>query len=205
MADNEIKYATFEQIATLLSNLAVNYSNIANKFYDVFYNSIPMDVTIQLYETDGTLSTYTFPNRAKDFNYIRDGESEPEGVITADKGTIYQDLTNGNLYIKKSGSSNTGWINLSDLNNVVKGIGSPEGKILAEIGTLYVDEQSATLYIKTTVYSNTGWNALATVQLDLSPVNGSAKGITSGAVYTAIQNLQNRIANLESIVQQMNE
>ena len=59
----EIKYATYEQIVTVLSKLAVNYTNIANVFYDVFYNEEPMDITVQLYAENGELKDYTFQSK----------------------------------------------------------------------------------------------------------------------------------------------
>jgi len=37
------------------------------------------------------------------------GEGSPEGVVTAVVGSIYSDRTNGILYIKETGSGNTGW------------------------------------------------------------------------------------------------
>ena len=65
MADNLITAATYDQIATMLSKLATNYSNLASVFYDVFYNTTPEDVTFQMYDESGTLQTYTIPNRAR--------------------------------------------------------------------------------------------------------------------------------------------
>lgn len=102
MADSDnLTYPTYEQIATLLSHLATNYSTMAENFVTIFYDTTPKEVTFKMYDKDGILQTFTMPNRAKDFNYIKNGEGNPEGRIAAPKGTIYQDTLNGNLYVKK--------------------------------------------------------------------------------------------------------
>lgn len=52
------------------------------------------------------------------------GDGSPEGVLSAGVGTIYRDTTNGILYIKESGTGNTGWVaeltetNLGDLGDI---------------------------------------------------------------------------------------
>ncbi|GEM_PF-7021621 len=38
------------------------------------------------------------------------GNGSPEGIITANVGTLYEDRINGIVYIKRSGAYNTGWI-----------------------------------------------------------------------------------------------
>lgn len=40
------------------------------------------------------------------------GTGSPEGVVTAPAGTTYFDSTGDSLWIKESGSGNTGWIQL---------------------------------------------------------------------------------------------
>lgn len=197
MADNELKYATYEQIVTLLSNLAVNYTNIANVFYDVFYNETPKDITIQLYDDSGVLQNYTFPNRAKDMRYLLDGEGSPEGQVIATKGSIYLDTLNGNIYIKRAGLDSNGWEEINPKNNVIEGYGSPIGSITAEKGSLYSDKQDAVLYIQKASYGSTGWTPIE-VTLDEEPTEGSTNGVTSGGVYSAIQN---ELGNIEDILQ----
>ncbi len=39
------------------------------------------------------------------------GSGSPEGVVTATEGTVYYDLVQPALWIKTSGSGNTGWTN----------------------------------------------------------------------------------------------
>lgn len=40
---------------------------------------------------------------------ISAGSGSPEGVVTAEPGSLYLDTTGG-LYVKASGSGNTGWV-----------------------------------------------------------------------------------------------
>lgn len=40
------------------------------------------------------------------------GSGSPEGVVTAEPGAVYLDTTNNSLWIKRTGSGNTGWIQL---------------------------------------------------------------------------------------------
>jgi len=52
-------------------------------------------------------------NRQVNANTILEGSGSPEGVLAADPKTLYMDTagTAGNiLYIKKTGTGNTGWI-----------------------------------------------------------------------------------------------
>jgi len=149
-------------IVISLARLQTNYTNLMNSWYDVFYNTTAQDISLQLYDTAGTLTTKTIPNRAKDFNYIKNGSGTPEGVISASVGCIYQDLANGTIYSKYSGTGNTGWTPLAklsdiDVNYLNKGLGSPEGILISSIGAIYIDNSTGDLYIKRTSGGNTGW------------------------------------------------
>ena len=184
MADT-INVPTFEQIETILSKLATNYSNLAIVFYDIFYNTTPMDVTFQMYDEAGVLQTYTIPNRAKDMSNILNGSGSPQGNVEADRGVLYQDLLNGDLYIKLTSVGNIGWtkfITNSELQNILlEGVGSPEAVIIADRGTLYVDRADAGLYIKTTLEGNTGWllisaNTETLANRDLSNLTTTGEG-----------------------------
>ena len=160
MAD-KITVPTYEQIETILTKLATNYSNLAVVFYDVFYNVNPMDVTFRMYDESGVLQEYTIPNRAKDMQHILNGEGSPEGSVYGSLGDIYQDLANGLLYIKETSDGNEGWSAFATQDYlktfILKGVGSPEGVIVANRGALYIDTSSASLYIKNTVTGNSGW------------------------------------------------
>lgn len=41
---------------------------------------------------------------------VVNGSGTPNGVLTAEIGQIYTDTANGNVWIKTSGTGNTGWI-----------------------------------------------------------------------------------------------
>ena len=66
-----LEFATYEQIAILLSQLMTNYNALADNYFNMFYSETPADINLTLYNSDGTLTEYTIPNRAKDFNFIR--------------------------------------------------------------------------------------------------------------------------------------
>src|SRR5574344_1929402 len=178
---------SLNEITVLLSRLQTNYSNLMTSWYDMFYNTTPMTVSIQLYNDAGVLTTYNIPNRAKDFTYVQTGNGSPEGNVTASMGTIYQDLTNGALYIKKTATGSTGWVILAIKNDIsaviMQGDGSPEGNLVAIGGTLYVDLVANSLYIKTTSTGNTGWKQIY-VLTDVITVNG-------------VQEITNKIINAQ--------
>ena len=167
-----IDVTSFEQIAPILSQLATNYSNIFFDYFNLFYNPTEMDVTIEYYDTEGVLRTITIPNRAKDRRYILNGNENPEGAVSGVKGSIYQDLTNGILYIKQSAEDQTGWVQLISSEELSKfltqGNGSPEGEVAAQKGTLYVNLNTAALYIKTTEVGNVGWTMISANTEDLA-------------------------------------
>jgi len=174
-----IDIPTFEQIATIVSDLVVNYGNMAQTYYDMFYNQTPMDISLTLFDGAGVLRDYVIPNRAKDFRYCRNGKGSPEGVVSAEIGSIYQDTENGNLYIKKIGNSATGWQQLSTSDVVEQGYGTPEGRLSRPKGTLFVDVSSGNLYIKTTSTGVIGWSLISantTLLADTSLSNLTAEG-----------------------------
>ena len=108
MADINLNAATYEQIVTLLSQLATNYSNLAGTFYDVFYNPTPENVSFKMFDESGVLKDFTVKNLALSNSYRMTGDGEP--TVGAEKGTLYQDLTSGDLYIKTTDSTvNGGW------------------------------------------------------------------------------------------------
>jgi len=174
MADS-ISIATFEQIETILSKLATNYSSLALTFYNVFYNPNPMDVTFQMFDEAGVLQTYTIPNRAKDKGYIMEGNGSPEGLVTASLGVLYQDLQSGDLYIKRIATGDEGWekfLTEADLGDVlIQGFGSPEDVQVADRGTLYIDRVNAGLYIKTNAEGKTGWMLISADTSNLADRN----------------------------------
>ena len=161
MADINLNAATYEQIVTLLTQLHTSYSNIASVFYDVFYNPIPQNVTFEMFDGEGTLRQFTVKNLALSNEYRKIGEGSPEGNESGEKGTIYQDLYNGELYIKQSESGNENWSRLVNKalldgyimhgnvnpNGVIEE-GERTGVVSAPPGTLYIDQDEAILYIR---------------------------------------------------------
>ena len=47
--------ADLEQIETVLAKLQNNYSELARTWYNIFYNTTPMDVTIKFYNEEGNI------------------------------------------------------------------------------------------------------------------------------------------------------
>jgi lysophospholipase L1-like esterase len=45
------------------------------------------------------------------------GSASPEGVLAATVGTLFRDTTNGVLYLKVTGTGNTGWVKLSTISS----------------------------------------------------------------------------------------
>ena len=155
-----LNVATYSQILTILTQLATNYTNIFDVYYDMFYNPEPKDLMLQIYDKDGNLSEITVPNRAKDSSYLLNGDGNPNGVVAGNRGSLYQDITNGKVYINLDDTIN-GWsevIARDTLNEfIIQGAGSPEGSITANRGVLYSDTENGVLYIKSTINGNTGW------------------------------------------------
>lgn len=153
-----IETTDMNQIATLLSQLVQNYNELAQNWFNIFYNPEAMDISLKFFDEDGNIQTYTLPNRAKDLKYILNGIGDPEGGVTAKAGSLYQDTENGDLYIKRTGNGNTGWRRMMSMNEVYSsGKGSPEGVKEGKCGDMYVDLDTGMLYMKTTKAGLTGW------------------------------------------------
>lgn len=108
---------TQEQIVALLVELFVNQNNLDKTYYDMFYNTTPMDIQIQRYDELGVLQTYTIPNRAKDSTVnglMILGTVVPEGIIQASAGQLYLNTSTYILYYKATGDSTSayGWLQL---------------------------------------------------------------------------------------------
>ena len=186
-----------EEIAVLLSRLEVNFSNILSSYFDIFYNNVPQDVTLEYFPKEGgDLQTIQVPNRAKYFLNIKSGDGSPEGHVNGNVGAIYQDLTNGDFYIKYTPMERQdGWKKLATIDNleglIVKENGIPEGYNTAPKGTLYIDLTTGSLWIKQTSAGNTGWvevfrTDLATIRLDNLDEIGEDKLRTSNMYYTGL-------------------
>ena len=214
-----LEVATYSQILTILTQLSTNYTNFATEYYKLFFDDEPQIMDVQIITDDGSIKTIQIPNRAMDRAYILNGSGEPEGTVTADKGSIYQDLSDGEAFIKASGNGTfDGWsklISQSDLDSyLMQGSGSPEGVVTAAKGIMYADVDNAALYIKSTSTGNTGWimisattTTLATVNLDNLTAEGEAHfanpslsnlNTTGNAVINSKENANNKVNNITS-------
>ena len=147
------------QIAILLSQLVQNYNELAQNWFDIFYNPEQMDINLKFFDTDGNIQNYTLPNRAKDFRYVMNGTGNPEGIVTANVGCLFLDTEGGDIYLKRTGIQNTGWQRVMSMSEVYSnGKGSPEGVVAGKKGDMYVDLDSGMLYTKTTATGTTGWS-----------------------------------------------
>lgn len=159
--------ADLEQIEVVLAKLQSNYSEFARTFYTLFYDPEPQDITLKWYDEDGTLQTLTIPNRAKDFNLVKNGQTNPEGIVSAPQATVFQNTKNGEIYLKQSGTGTSGWVKIiseADLENfVIHGQGAPNHNLTGKLGTLYVDTTNGVLYIKSLPTGNVGWQAIIDV------------------------------------------
>lgn len=217
MADSSL---TQEQLETLLTELFVNMNNLDKTYYDMFYNTIPMDITLERYDENGVLQTYIVPNRAKDAqnaSYIIFGTVEPNGNISGTLGQLYLNIENYAIYYKASSESvNEGWVKIyqetifsngnplpvslggTGSNNftgtgLVKASGT-NSMVLATEGTDYLNPTSVTNYINQGISTHNNDNS----------AHGNIGNRISSAVSThnssasAHPNLQTRISSVES-------
>ncbi len=147
-------------VVDALSRLQLNYTSLVEKFYDIFFNPQPMYVTLVFKDETGNELEVTIPNRAKDQKYITNGEGSPVDNVSADIGTIYQDITTGEVYAKY-GEKSDEWtllISKNQLDSIIRHVqGSPEGSEVASLGVICVDIQNGWMYMKRTSTGNTGW------------------------------------------------
>lgn len=160
---------TLSELISIISKLQVNYTFLAKSWYDIFYNSKAIEkVAINYYDDSGRLQQDTIPNLAYARQYFIQEEGDPNGVVSAKVGTIYQDTASGEAYIKHSGEddSTNGWIKFISTNDlervIIQGSKTPEGRVVAAPGTLYIDqdENRGTLYMKRSTTGNTGWERI---------------------------------------------
>lgn len=96
-----------------LAELLTNSVNMADKFYNIFLDPDPYYVDLYLYNSEGHLTKVTIPNRAMDKSIANSGEGSPEGEVDAYIGTLYIDTVNKQLYLKRTTTGNTGWVNIT--------------------------------------------------------------------------------------------
>lgn len=88
------------------------------------------------------------------------GSGSPEGAFTSTVNNFYFDTVAGVLYVKATGSGDTGWVQVGGAggtDEVIQGAGSPEGVETADPATIYWDTAGEALYWKETGSGDTGW------------------------------------------------
>ena len=128
---------SLNEVVDLLSELFTNMNNLDKTYYNMFYNTEPMDIIIERYDENGVLRKYVVPNRAKDKDNVITGHGTPEGVVPATIGKLYIDLDSNYLYYKTEGSTtsptSSGWLlilttaNSSDIYQERNEKGQPNG------------------------------------------------------------------------------
>lgn len=92
------------------------------------------------------------------------GSGNPETVVSAPVGSTYWDYDGNQLYVKDTGTGNTGWFLFSGGGggggSGLSGNGTPEGNQVADPGTTYWDASGNVLWIKDTGSGNTGWREI---------------------------------------------
>ena len=110
---NEEDVSTLESVGKDLAELLTNSVNMADRLFEIFFDPNPHLVPLQLYDSEGNLTTYEIPNRAMDRSVAKSGNGSPEGVVEGVIGTLYIDESTRDLYIKKTEKGTSGWVNIT--------------------------------------------------------------------------------------------
>lgn len=105
------------EIQSQLAMLQKCYGSIANTYYNMFYNPVPMDISLQLYDENGEYKTITVPNRAKMSTANLTYYGSPEGQVEASLGALCLDTQNLILYYKTTTSGTDGWVVILSAHN----------------------------------------------------------------------------------------
>lgn len=153
-------------IAHTLTRLQMNYASLLNSWYDVFYNSTPMDVTLNMYDENGELIPVQIPNRAKDQSYFINGTVDPENNVIGNLGSVYTNTATGELFVKTLASgTSTGWSQLvseNQMSNMIRtGEGDPISKgLTGTVGQLYIDTLTGYMYMMRSSTGSDGWERI---------------------------------------------
>jgi len=79
------------------------------------WNDIDDDLPEVSIFPDGRVSWHNPAGPTYDVANIRAGSGTPESSVTANPGSLYMDYGNGTLYVKSSGTGNTGWAALAEV------------------------------------------------------------------------------------------
>lgn len=139
---NDITYADqLKQIQVQLAVLETSYANMTRTYYDMFYNSTPMDITLQIYDEDGVLKTITVPNRAKASTSTLTHLGSPAGVLEASLGTLVINTVDNTLWYKTTQNGTDGWVQLANQNALsdeyLKKNGN--GELLTNLNASHID------------------------------------------------------------------
>lgn len=113
---------TLVQAGEDLSELLFNSVNMAEKFFEIFFDPKPHLVKLEMYDREGVMHTYEVPNRAMDRSVALSGNGSPEGSVEGVIGDLYVDEITREIYIKKTPSGTNGWYSITpdSLNVFVK-------------------------------------------------------------------------------------
>lgn len=108
---------------------------------------------------------FAYTPQTGDSGSVLSGAGSPEGVVTASVETLYWDTVGQTLYVKNSGSGNTGWVAFGSGGGgtltTLQGSGSPEGVTTGSPGYTYFDVTNEIFYVKKTGTGNTSWKNMA--------------------------------------------
>lgn len=117
------------------------------------------------------------------------GSGSPEGAVTAPQGAVYSDETSGNLYIKHTGSGNTGWqlLGASGTSLVLRTNGVDNGsQTLLDLvdgnGTHFTDDGSGHVKLDGPTFKTGGTNNSTQSVLDIRAGTGISVGESGGQV-----------------------
>ena len=110
-------------ISENLAELLTSVVNTTTKFYDIFVNPVPKDVTIDVFNNENKLVKQTIPNLAKSRQPLV-GDGNPEGSVVGNLGELYLDAPNSILYAKITGGTGTttGWQQVATTSSLVNTI-----------------------------------------------------------------------------------
>lgn len=175
MADSSV-IERLEQIQDQLAMLQTNYGNLLRTYYNMFYNSTEMDITLQIYDEDGALQTITVPNRAKNSIRCDSYSGSPEGNVTATMGALCIDTISKQVYYKTTNTGAYGWVCIYTEANLAEGVTflAPNGS-----GSLLEDIDAEHITLNQLAVANGGTGC--------STLSGILKGNGEDPVTTAVE------------------